>query len=60
MAVVLSNGGDGTIEQPNHTYMDITEHIQEPIITNDDGWAGFHCNGGSVFVWVLLMMNNSK
>ena len=56
MAVVLSNGGDGTkwmeIGQPNRTYIDITEHITEPIVTNDDGWAEFRCNGGSVSVWV--------
>ena len=56
MAVVLSNGGDGTkwmeVGQPNRTYIDITEHITEPIVTNDDGWAEFRCNGGSVSVWV--------
>lgn len=56
MAVVLSNGGDGTkfmeVGQPNRTYIDITEHIQEPITTNDDGWADFRCNAGSVSVWV--------
>ena len=56
MAVVLSNGGDGTkwmeVKQPNRTYIDITEHITEPIVTNDDGWAEFRCNGGSVSVWV--------
>ncbi len=56
MAVILSNGGDGTkwmeVGQPNRTYIDITEHIQSPIMTNDDGWAEFRCNGGSVSVWV--------
>jgi alpha-amylase len=56
MAVVLSNGGEGAkwmeVGQPNRTYLDITEHIQEPIVTNDDGWAEFRCNGGSVSVWV--------
>lgn len=56
MAVVLSNGGDGTkwmeVGQPNQTYIDITEHISEPITTNDEGWAEFRCNGGSVSVWV--------
>jgi len=56
MAVVLSNGGDGTkwmeVGQPHRTYIDITEHIHESIITNDDGWAEFRCNGGSVSVWV--------
>ena len=56
MAVVLSNGGDGTkwmgVGQPNRTYIDITEHITEPVMTNNDGWAEFRCNGGSVSVWV--------
>jgi alpha-amylase len=56
MAVVLSNGGDGTkwmeVGQPNQTYIDITEHIQAPVLTNDDGWVEFRCNGGSVSVWV--------
>ncbi|PSF37217.1 alpha-amylase [Aphanothece hegewaldii CCALA 016] len=56
MAVVLSNGGDGTkwmeVGQPNQTYIDITEHISEPVTTNDEGWADFRCNGGSVSVWV--------
>jgi hypothetical protein len=56
MAVVLSNGGDGTkyleVKQPNRTYIDITEHIAEPIVTNDDGWGEFRCNAGAVSVWV--------
>jgi alpha-amylase len=56
MAVVLSNGSDGTkfmeVGHPNYTYIDITEHIREPVITNDDGWGEFRCNGGSVLVWV--------
>lgn len=56
MAVVLSNGGDGTkwmeVGQANQTYIDITEHISEPVTTNDEGWAEFRCNGGSVSVWV--------
>jgi alpha-amylase len=56
MAVLLSNGGDGIkqmeIGQPNRTYIDITEHITEPITTNADGWAEFRCNAGSVSVWV--------
>ncbi|MCU0543814.1 MAG: alpha-amylase [Oscillatoriaceae cyanobacterium Prado104] len=56
MAVVLSNGGEGNkfmeVGQPNRTYIDITENIKEPITTNDDGWADFRCNGGSVSVWV--------
>jgi alpha-amylase len=56
MAVVLTNGEGGTkwmnIGQPNCTYVDITEHVQESIATNDDGWAEFRCNGGSVSVWI--------
>ncbi|MBV9386447.1 MAG: alpha-amylase [Chroococcidiopsidaceae cyanobacterium CP_BM_ER_R8_30] len=56
MAVVLSNGDAGTksmeVGQPNQTYIDITEHISEPIVTNNEGWGNFRCNGGSVSVWV--------
>jgi alpha-amylase len=56
MAVILSNGENGSkwmnIGQPNCTYVDITEHVPEPVVTNDDGWAEFRCNGGSVSVWI--------
>ncbi len=56
MAVVLSNGDAGTkwmeVGQPNQTYIDITEHIDEPVVTNDEGWAEFSCLAGSVSVWV--------
>lgn len=56
LAVVISNGGDGRkwmeVGQPNQTYVDLTEHIAESITTNDDGWAEFRCNAGSVSVWV--------
>lgn len=56
MAVVLSNGDAGTkcmeVGQPNQTYVDITEHISESIVTNDEGWGEFRSNGGSVSVWV--------
>ena len=56
MAVVLTNGEGGgksmNIGHPNCTYVDITEHVKDPIVTNDDGWAEFRCNGGSVSVWV--------
>ncbi|MEZ2275299.1 MAG: alpha-amylase [Microcoleus sp.] len=56
MAVVLTNGGDGTkfmeVGQPNRTYIDLTENIKESITTNDEGWADFRCNAGSVSVWV--------
>ena len=56
MAVVLSNGDEGTkwmeVGQPNKTYIDLTEHIDEPITTNEEGWADFRCEAGSVSVWV--------
>ncbi|PSN13576.1 alpha-amylase [filamentous cyanobacterium CCT1] len=56
MAVVLTNGDDGRkwmeVGQPNCTYYDITEHVSEPVTTNDEGWAEFSCQAGSVSVWV--------
>jgi alpha-amylase len=56
MAVVLTNGDDGRkwmqVGQPNCVYYDITEHIQETVTTNDEGWAEFSCEAGSVSVWV--------
>jgi alpha-amylase len=56
MAVVLSNGDAGSkymeVGQPNCTYIDITEHINEPVTTNEEGWAEFRCDAGSVSVWV--------
>jgi alpha-amylase len=56
MAVVLSNGSDGSkwmeVGHPNQTYIDITEHIDEPITTNNEGWADFRCQAGSVSVWI--------
>lgn len=56
MAVILSNGADGSkwmeVGKPNATFYDITEHIKEPIQTNEHGWAEFRCKGGSVSVWL--------
>ncbi|MCL1490426.1 MAG: alpha-amylase [Pseudanabaena sp. Salubria-1] len=56
VAVVLSNGEDGqkwmNVGHPNSTYIDITEHVDDPVTSNDDGWAEFRCNGGSVSVWI--------
>ena len=56
MAVVLSNGEAGSkwmeVGQANTTYMDITEHVDEPVMTNEEGWADFRCEAGSVSVWV--------
>ena len=56
MAVVLSNGDAGSkwmeIGHANKTYIDITEHVEEPVTTNEEGWADFRCEAGSVSVWV--------
>jgi alpha-amylase len=56
MAVILTNGSDGSkrmeVGQPNTTYIDLTEHIKEPIVTDADGWGDFLCQGNSVSVWV--------
>lgn len=56
MAVLLSDGPGGTkwmeVGKPNTKFIDLTEHITEPIYTNDQGWGEFACKGGSVSVWV--------
>jgi alpha-amylase len=56
MAVLLSNGDNGNkwmeVGKRNTVFVDITEHIKEPVITNKDGWGEFHCLGGKVSVWV--------
>lgn len=56
MAVLMSNGNDGDkwmdIGHPNARYLDVTEHIKEPVLTNSDGWGHFRCLGGKVSVWV--------
>jgi alpha-amylase len=64
MAVVMGNGDQGSkwmdMGQPNCTYVDVTEHIKESIVTNDDGWAEFLTNGGSVSVWVMQSVSGSS
>jgi alpha-amylase len=56
MAVIMSDGAGGDkwmeVGKPNTKFIDLTEHITEPIYTNEWGWAEFRCNGGSVSVWV--------
>ncbi len=56
MAVIMSDGAEGfkwmEVGRPRAKFVDITEHVKEPIYTNDWGWAEFRCNGGSVSVWV--------
>jgi alpha-amylase len=56
MAVLMSNGEVGLKHMetgsPNTTYTDITEHINETVVTNKDGWGEFRCQAGSVSVWL--------
>jgi alpha-amylase len=56
MAVILSNGSEGfkwmEVGKPNTKFIDLTEHVREPVLTNDKGWGEFRCQGGSVSVWI--------
>lgn len=56
IAVLISNGDDGfksmQIASPNTTYIDATEHLDNEVVTNDQGWGDFNCPAGSVSVWI--------
>lgn len=56
MAVIMSDGAEGSkwmeVGKPNAKFIDLTEHIKEPVYTNEWGWGEFRCQGGSVSVWV--------
>ncbi|PZV08055.1 MAG: alpha-amylase [Leptolyngbya sp.] len=56
MAVILSDGSGGSkwmeVGKPNTTFYDVTEHVKQPVTTNEQGWGEFSCNGGSVSVWL--------
>ncbi|NJN85708.1 MAG: alpha-amylase [Leptolyngbyaceae cyanobacterium SL_7_1] len=56
MAVIMSDGAGGSkwmeVGKPNTVFYDLTEHVKQPVHTNEYGWGEFHCNGGSVSVWV--------
>ncbi len=56
MAVILSDGPEGSkwmeVGKPNTRFIDLTEQIPTPVLTNDDGWGEFRCKGGSVSVWI--------
>jgi alpha-amylase len=58
MAVVMGNGEAGTkwmdVGKPNTTYVDSTNTIETPVITNADGWGEFGTHGGAVSVWIPL------
>ncbi|WP_414545072.1 alpha-amylase [Nostoc sp. CCY0012] len=56
MAVIMSDASEGIkwmeVGKPNTKFIDLTEHIKEPVYTNEWGWGEFRCLGGSVSVWI--------
>lgn len=56
IAVLISNGENGRknmqTASPNTIYFDLTEHISQPIMTNNEGWGEFLCQAASVSVWI--------
>jgi len=56
LAVVLSNGDAGTkrmeTSRPGHEFYDALGNIKDTITTDENGWADFRCNAGSVSVWL--------
>ncbi|MDX2097446.1 MAG: alpha-amylase [Leptolyngbyaceae cyanobacterium bins.59] len=56
MAVLMSDGPEGwkwmEVGKPNTTFRDLTEHVKQPVRTNQWGWGEFRCKGGSVSVWI--------
>ncbi|MDI6401097.1 alpha-amylase [Balneolaceae bacterium ANBcel3] len=56
IAVVISNSKDGFKDmettRPDTTYFDVTGHVDEKVVTNENGWGKFYCKEASVSVWI--------
>ena len=56
LAVLMSDGpgGEKTMQtgKAKTSYIDLTEHCEGTITTDESGSANFRCEGGSVSVWV--------
>jgi alpha-amylase len=56
MAVIISDGPGGSkwmnVGKVGKEFKDLTGHFQQSIFSNENGWAEFYCDGGSVAVWV--------
>ncbi len=56
LAVLMSDGPAGSkwmeVGKPHTRFRDLTGHHPAVISTNAHGWAEWHCQGGSVSVWV--------
>ncbi|RNL54512.1 alpha-amylase [Pedobacter jejuensis] len=59
LAVLLSNGDEGFKDMEvgqkfaGKTFIDALGHREQEVTINENGWATFHCNAGSVSVWIL-------
>ncbi|KQS37516.1 alpha-amylase [Pedobacter sp. Leaf194] len=59
LAVLMSTGEAGfkSMEMgkkfEGKTFIDALGHCSQEVIVDENGWAEFHCNAGSVSVWVL-------
>jgi alpha-amylase len=57
-AVIITNGSEGYKDMEvgkRHagvTFVDVTYNRKEEVVINQDGWARFTVNGGSVSVWI--------
>ena len=58
LAVLMSDGPQDqkwmNVGKPNAKFIDITHHCNEPVMTNNDGWGPFQCQGGSVSIWIAI------
>ena len=56
LAVLMSDGPGGekimNTGKTKTSYVDLTEHCSEIITSDENGFASFRCEGGSVSVWV--------
>jgi alpha-amylase len=56
MAVLVSTGDAGSKRMktnvPNQNYRDVTEHLEQTIMSDENGEAEFCCPAGSLSVWI--------
>ena len=59
LAVLMSTGEEGYKEMEigkkfaGKTFIDALGNREGELVIDENGWAEFHCNAGSVSVWVL-------
>ncbi|UKT64822.1 alpha-amylase [Pedobacter mucosus] len=59
LAVLLSTGNDGFKAMEigkkfaGKTFIDALGYREQDVTIDENGWAEFHCNAGSVSVWIL-------